>query len=64
MKIKSKSYGDELEIVKIPINKVLTITVEVFKVPDPYKNIVRNFLFIIMTYRVLEHMKIKMRVLK
>jgi hypothetical protein len=42
MKIKSKSYGDELEIVKIPINKTLTITVEVFKVPDGYKSIAMN----------------------
>jgi hypothetical protein len=42
MQITSKSYGDELEIVKIPINKALTITVEVFKVPEGYKSVATN----------------------
>jgi hypothetical protein len=42
MKPKSKSYGDELEIIKYPINKALTITVEVFKVPEGYKTIAMN----------------------
>jgi hypothetical protein len=42
MKITSKSYGDKLEIVKIPINKALTITVDVFMVPEGYKSIATN----------------------
>jgi hypothetical protein len=42
MKIKSKSYGKELEIVKIIIDKTLRITIEVFTVPEGYKSFARN----------------------
>ncbi|MCL6573202.1 MAG: hypothetical protein K6T88_16215 [Bacillus sp. (in: Bacteria)] len=42
MKIKSKSYGEELEIVTIRINQALSITVEAFKVPEGYKSFATN----------------------
>lgn len=42
MKTRTKTYGDGLEIVTIAMDAALTITVEIFKVPDGYKSFARN----------------------
>lgn len=42
MKTRTKTYGDELEIVELYISKALTITVETFKDPSGYKSFARN----------------------
>ncbi|CRK80181.1 hypothetical protein [Neobacillus massiliamazoniensis] len=42
MRTRTKSYGDDLEIREITVNKALTITIEIFKVPEGFKSFARN----------------------
>ena len=42
MKTKSKKIDETLEIIRITVNKALTITVEVFKVPEGFRSIAMN----------------------
>jgi hypothetical protein len=42
MRIRTKTYDDNLEIIDMTVNAALTITVEIFKVPEGFKSFARN----------------------
>jgi hypothetical protein len=42
MRTRTKTYGEDLEIIEIAVNAALTITVEVFKVHQGFKSFARN----------------------